>query len=135
MDKLTQNEIDEAEAEYLKWQKLYNETGDTDIVWFHLHPYIKETSKSILKMMCGRAGKPVLQLEAKSDEIADTIAARYLKDKSYNKDLPKTLVYWGCVGVQYSESARNLDAEEPYCAIMKEHMFDELYRNGDENNE
>lgn len=132
MDKeLTSKEIQEAEQEYLKWQKIYNETGDTNIVWFHLHPYIKSTAKSILKMMCGRAGKQVLQLEEKSDEVADTIVARYINDKSYNKDLPKTLVYWGCVGVQYSDSAKNLDAENKYCAIMKEEMYDKLYRNGE----
>lgn len=134
-NKLTQEEINNNLSDYLKWQEEYNKTGNVDILWFNMHPYLKSTAESLLKKLAGRAGKPVIELDSKSDEVADIIIARYLKDRNYSKKYPITMVYWACVGVQYSDSSRNLDAEERYCAIMKEQIFDELYRNGESNGE
>lgn len=130
MNKLTQNEIAEAEVEYLKWQKLYNETGDSDILWFRMEPYLRTTTESTLKKLA--KNHQILYFEEKVDKVVDTLLARYVKDIKYGKDLPKTMVHWACVGVLFSEESKSLDAEKKYQAMLKEQMYDEMYREGED---
>lgn len=125
---LTNKECKEAVEEYLEWQKEYNDTGNTDILWFKMRPWIIDTSKSIFKKLAGKACKQVLYLDEKAEEVADSLVCRYLKNIGYNKNLPITMVYWAVVGVAYSETSRSLDAEKEMEAIMKEQLYDELYR-------
>lgn len=130
MNKLTQNEIAEAEVEYLKWQKLYNETGDSDILWFRMEPYLRTTTESTLKKLA--KNHQILYFEEKVDKVVDTLLARYVKDIKYGKDLPKTMIHWACVGVLFSEESKSLDAEKKYQAMLKEQMYDEMYREGED---
>ena len=125
---LTNKECKEAAEEYLEWQKKYNDTGDTEILWFKMRPWIIETSKSIFKKLAAKAYKPVLYLEEKSEEVADSIVGRYIKNIKYSKELPITMVYWAVVGVAYSDSSKNLDCEKKVEALIKEQIYDELYR-------
>lgn len=117
--------------QFLQDQKLYNETGDKEILWFKMEPYLRSTAESILKKMA--KNHQILYFNEKVDAVVDKLLARYAHNSKYNKDLPKTMVYWACFSVFYSDESKSLDAEKRVKAIMKEKMYDDLYRNGEDN--
>lgn len=90
--KKSREEQDELLKEYLDAQKRYNETGDKNILWNEMYPYLYELSLSSLKKKLGGLRIKMTYEEAAQD-IAISLIARYTKDQHYNKDLPKTLVY------------------------------------------
>ena len=52
---VTVKEQKEKEEQYLKDQSEYNKTGDTNILWFKMEPFIREMAQSMLKkMVCCR---------------------------------------------------------------------------------
>lgn len=123
-------QIDLETEQFLKDQKLYNETGDRDILWFKMEPYFRSTAESMLKKMA--KNHQILYFNEKVDAVVDKLLARYVHNSKYSKDLPKTMVYWACFSILYSDESKSLDAEKRVKAMLKEKMYDDLYRNGEE---
>lgn len=123
-------QIDEEVKKFLSYQREYNETGDKDILWFKMEPYIRETAESIIKKLA--KNNQILYLDEKVDLVVDKLIARYTNDYKYSKNLPKTMIYWACYGVFYSDESKSFDAEKRVKAMLKEKMYDDLYRNGEE---
>lgn len=126
---VTVKEQKEKEEQYLKDQSEYNKTGDTNILWFKMEPFIREMAQSMLKKLS--KNHRILYFEDKVDEVVDILIKRYVKDYKKNYALPKTMVYWASYKVMYSSTSRSLDAEKEYIAKAKEELFDECYRIGE----
>lgn len=125
----TKQEIDEAVEQFLINQSEYNSTHNTDIVWFKLEKYFRETAESIIKQKS--KGHFVKYLSDKVDMVVDKLVERYLENPDYHFNLPQTLVYWAVISVVYSNTSKSLDAEERMKATIKEDLFDCMYRNGE----
>lgn len=114
----SKQEQDNAAAQYLEYQKQYNETGDREILWGPMYKYIMETARSCALKIVPKGGFSSKEgITELVEETALQIINRYIKNQQYCKELPKTMVYltvrklaWAGYGtVGKHESISNLD--------------------------
>lgn len=100
----TKEEQNKLLQEFLTDQKTYNETGDKDLLWNKMYPYLYDCALSLLKKKLKG-----IRLRYSYEEVAQSIAislvARYIKKQSYNKDKPLTMVYYRMIDELYNKGA------------------------------
>lgn len=100
----TKEEQNKLLQEFLTDQKTYNETGDKDLLWTKMYPYLYDCALSLLKKKLKG-----IRLRYSYEEVAQSIAislvARYIKKQSYNKDKPLTMVYYRMIDELYNKGA------------------------------
>lgn len=97
---INKQEVEEQERQYLEWQKEFNETGDRNILFFKMVPYLEQVIESnLVRMTNGNRTAEIYK--GCSQEAALIVAKRYVKGlkagKPYSKDKPRTLAYWAAV--------------------------------------
>lgn len=139
----TKKEQDKALQEFLENQKIYNETGDKDLLWSKMYPYLYECALSLLKKKL-KGIKLRCSYEETAQSIAISLIARYIKKQSYSKEKPLTMVYYRMIdelynkGVAYQkEDAINYDLnnyniwnEKLAYTTFEDDIIDKLTREG-----
>lgn len=100
--KKSRDEQEKLLNEYLDAQRRYNETGDKNILWNEMYSYLYDVALSSLKKKLGGLRIKMTYEEAAQD-IAISLIARYVKNQSYSKDLPKTMVYMRMLDFLYNQ--------------------------------
>lgn len=97
---LNKQSIAEEEKKYLDAQARFNATGDRDILFYEMIPYLEQAIESNLVVMT-HGNRPQESYKEASKEAALMVAKRYVeglkKGKPYSKDKPRTLAYWAAV--------------------------------------
>lgn len=96
------DEIREELEKFLEDQKRYNETGDRNILWNDIYPYLKDLALSALKKKL-KGSKIKDAYEEVADDIAVSLIGRYIKDRAYSKNLPLTMVYYRTIDELYNK--------------------------------
>lgn len=97
---LDEQGILEEEKKYLDAQRRFNETGDREILFYEMVPYLEQAIESnLVNMTNGK--RTAFEYKNAAEDAALMIAKRYVKGLKngvpYSKDKPRTLAYWGAM--------------------------------------
>lgn len=92
---LTKQQQKNRQELFSKLQKEYNETHDTDILWYKMYPLLEDAVKSALCKV--NKYNFVEDFEQKTIDGLDLLITRYIKRPDYNFRSLATLAYWAAV--------------------------------------
>ena len=128
---LTRQQQKNRQELFSKLQKEYNETHDTDILWYKMYPLLEDAVKSaILKV---NKYNFVEDFEQKTIDGLDLLIARYIKRPDYNFRSLSTLAYWAAVYSSRQPNTIGHDKAQSYEVLMneklmhEEHIIDDFY--------
>ena len=128
---LTKQQQKNRQELFSKLQKEYNETHDTDILWYKMYPLLEDAVKSaILKV---NKYNFVEDFEQKTIDGLDLLIARYIKRPDYNFRSLSTLAYWAAVYSSRQPNTIGHDKAQSYEVLMneklmhEEHIIDDFY--------
>lgn len=118
---LTKDQLDERQRLFTEYQKAYNDTGDTSIVWLKMRPLIKDSIRSnILKI------NKFNFVEDFDDKVEDgllLVIDRYIKNPTYNFSSLPTLGYWAAI---YACRRKDIVNREKYSSSYEELIDEKL---------
>ena len=128
---LTRQQQKNRQELFSKLQKEYNETHDTDILWYKMYPLLEDAVKSaILKV---NKYNFVEDFEQKTIDGLDLLIARYIKRPDYSFKSLATLAYWAAVYASRQPNTIGHDKCQSYEVLMNEklmhedHITDDFY--------
>lgn len=99
---LTKEQLAKRQMLFTEYQKAYNDTHDTSILWLKMKPLIEDSIKSnILRL---NKYNFVIDFDEKTDNATLLIMQRYIRNPSYNFTSLATLGYWAAVYACRKES-------------------------------
>ena len=93
---LTSKQIKNRQELFAKLQKEYNETHDTDILWYKMYPLLEDAVKSALCKVNG-VNNFIEYFDEKVVDALDLLLTRYIHKPEYNFRSLATLAYWAAV--------------------------------------
>ena len=129
---LTKKQIKNRQELFSKLQKEYNETHNTDILWYKMYPLLEDAVKSALCKVNG-VNNFIEYWDEKVADALDLLLTRYVNKPDYNFRSLATLAYWAAVYASRKPNVIFRDKEQSYEVLMneklmhEEHIIDDFY--------
>lgn len=115
---LSEAEQRRAQEDFLKYQKEYNESGDTNILWFQMYPLFVNAIGSNLKKINNHNYIP--NFDRKVQDGADRLVKRYIKNyPNYNHFSLITLCYYEAFYFSRKSGTKEEDLETSYDELIE----------------
>ena len=92
---LTRQQIKNRQELFSRLQREYNETHDTDILWYKMYPLLEDAVKSALLKV--NKYNFVEDFDEKTVDALDLLLTRYVRKPDYNFKSLATLSYWAAI--------------------------------------
>lgn len=125
------SECDEEAEQFLDWQREFNETGDRELLFFKMVPYMERTIRSCLVAFTrGHAMDDAYDTAAIDGAlmIAKRYVSGYKNGKLYSKDYPKTMCWWTAKAIVLRMSDRYFPRAEYDKVHLEDLDKDYIYR-------
>ena len=120
---LTKKQQKNRQELFSKLQKEYNETHNTDILWYKMYPLLEDAVKSaILKV---NKYNFVEDFEQKTIDGLDLLIMRYVKRPDYNFRSLATLAYWSAVYASRKPNVIMRDKDISWEVVTQDWMLHE----------
>lgn len=121
---LTKEQQKNRQELFSKLQKEYNETHNTDILWYKMYPLLEDAVKSALCKVNG-INNFIEDWDEKVVDALDLLITRYIKNPDYNFRSLATLAHWAAVYASRKPSVIMGDKAISYEVVTQEWMLHE----------
>ena len=105
-------------------QKEYNETHDTDILWYKMYPLLEDAVKSALCKVNG-VNNFIEYWDEKVVDALDLLLTRYINKPDYNFRSLATLAYWAAVYASRKPNVIMRDKDISWEVVTQDWMLHE----------